>query len=335
VRLSKLFAAVVALLLVPAVAAAHEVRPAMIEIVERGDGTADVAWKQPSKGLLVVPLVPSISGGLIDRPPDSVEAATNFEIRKWKRVDLHGQGLDRRVVTIRGLDQTITDTLVLIRLKDGNETQTVLTPAEPQLTISGRSGAAVPAYLLLGIEHILTGIDHLLFVFGLVLLSTGWRQLWRTITAFTIAHSITLALTALRLISVNPGLIEAMVAFSILFLAVELVREQRGERGLTQRRPWIVAFGFGLLHGAAFAGALKEIGLPDGSIAASLFLFNLGVETGQLLFVGLVLALLALLRRVRLPAAAPALARATATYATGSFSTFWFLERMHAALWIA
>lgn len=326
---------VFALLLGPLAAQAHEVRPAMIEITERADGRADVVWKQPSRGLLVVPLVPSISGGLLDRAPDSVEAATNFEIRKWRGVDLKGQGLGGRIVAVKGLDQTITDTLVLIHLKSGDETQAVLTPSEPQLTINGHAGAAVPAYFVLGIGHILTGIDHLLFVFGLLLLSAGWRQLLRTVTAFTVAHSITLALTALKLVSVNPALIEAMVAWSILFLAVELVRNQQGKDGLTQRKPWIVAFGFGLLHGAAFAGALKEIGLPEGNITASLFLFNLGVEAGQLVFVGIALTVLWLLRRVRLPQAAPRLAWTATAYAIGSFSTFWFLERMHAALGIA
>lgn len=177
----------------------------------------------------------------------------------------------------------------------------------------------------------MSGADHLLFVFGLLLLSSGWRQLLRTITAFTVAHSVTLALTALKLVSVNPQLIEAMVAYSILFLAMELIRKQRGIHGITQRQPWIVAFGFGLLHGAAFAGALKEIGLPEHNIPASLFLFNVGVEIGQLIFVAVVLALLWLLSRLRWPAASPRFALTAASYAIGSFATFWFLERLHTA----
>ena len=323
--------AILALLLAAPVHA-HEVRPAYLELTERANGKLDVLWKQPSQGMLVVPIRPVISGGLLNRKPDSVETAVNFEVRRWQGVDLGRQGLNHREVRIAGLDQTITDTLVLIHFRNGDQGQQVLTPAAPAFTIDAHSGAAVPAYLKLGIEHILTGIDHLLFVFGLLLLSAGWRQLLKTITAFTLAHSITLAATALKLIEVNPGLIEAMVAYSILFLAVELVRKQRGKQGLTQRQPWLVAFGFGLLHGAAFAGALKQIGLPEGNIPASLLLFNVGVEIGQLLFVGAAILALAGLARLRWPAATPRLAWTGASYAIGSFAMFWFLERLHAAL---
>lgn len=313
-------------------ACAHEVRPAFLEITARADGKADVTWKQPSIGMLVVPLRPRISGGLIDGKASRVESATNFEIRHWDGVDIGTNGLNGREVRVDGLDQTITDTLVLIHLANGDEESRVLTPGEPTMTIDAHAGAAVPAYLVLGIEHILTGIDHLLFVFGLLLLSSGWRQLLRTITAFTIAHSITLALTALHVMALDPALVEAMVAWSILFLAVELVRKQRGADGLTQRQPWLVAFGFGLLHGAAFAGALKQIGLPQGNIPASLFLFNVGVEIGQLLFVAAVMAALWGLKRLRWPAATPRIAWTAASYAIGSFSFFWFLERLHAVI---
>ncbi|MDE2404553.1 MAG: HupE/UreJ family protein [Sphingomonadales bacterium] len=312
--------------------AAHEVRPAYLEISERRDGRIDVLWKQPSIGLQAVALRPEIDGGLLNHAPDSVEDAENFELRRWRGLDLGKAGLDGRAVRIAGLERTITDVLVLVHLRNGDEEQHVLTPSAPVFAVNAHAGAAVPAYLKLGVMHILTGIDHLLFVFGLLLLSAGWRQLLRTITAFTVAHSITLALTALKLVSVNPQLIEAMVAYSILFLAVELVRKARGVEGITQRQPWIVAFGFGLLHGAAFAGALKEIGLPEGNIQASLFLFNVGVELGQLAFVAVVSALLWALSRLRWPTAAPRLAWATASYAIGSFAMFWFLERLHTAL---
>ncbi len=332
-----------ALLLVAAAAgtaSAHEVRPAYLELIERADGKADITWKQPSAGLMVVAIKPRITGGLTERKADYVGTAENFELRRWLGVDLEGDGLSGRKIEIAGLDKTITDTLVLIRLKNGDDISQVLSATNPAMTIDGRSGAAVPAYLLLGIEHILTGVDHLLFVFGLLLLSSGWRQLLKTITAFTIAHSITLAATALKLIEVNPQLIEAMVAYSILFLAVELIRKQRGNEELTQRYPWVIAFAFGLLHGAAFAGALKQIGLPEGNIPLSLFVFNVGVETGQLIFVAFVMVVLAGLRRVPLPSAAPRTtvyrhAWTAASYAIGSFATFWFLERLHTAFEVA
>ncbi len=313
-------------------AAAHEVRPAFLEVTERADGKVDVLWKQPSIGLIAVALNPEISGGLLDRAPDGISAAENWEIRQWHGLNLKGSGLDGRVVRIAGLERTITDTLVIVHLKDGDDEQQVLTPAAPSFAINTHAGAAVSAYLFLGINHILTGIDHLLFVFGLLLLSSGYKQLLRTVTAFTVAHSITLALTALKLISVKPALIEAMVAYSILFLAVELVRKQQGKDGLTLRQPWLVAFGFGLLHGAAFAGALKEIGLPQHAIPQSLFLFNLGVEIGQLMFVTLAIAAIWLLKRFRWPPAAPRIAWTVASYAIGSFAMVWFLERLHVAL---
>jgi hydrogenase/urease accessory protein HupE len=313
-------------------ACAHEVRPAYLEITERRDGHADLIWRQPSQGALAVALRPAISGGLTDRAPDRLQQSHNVVTAQWRSVDLHEHGLDGREVRIEGLDCTITDALVIVHLASGDTIQQILTPASPNFTIDARAGAAVWAYLRLGIEHILTGVDHLLFVFGLILLSANFRSLLKTITAFTVAHSITLALTALKLLSLKPELVEAMVAFSILFLAVELVRQRRGEIGLTLRHPWIIAFGFGLLHGAAFAGALKEIGLPEGNIPAALFLFNVGVEIGQLLFVSLVCGLLWALRRVALPEWTPAVARTVAIYGIGSFSMFWFLERLQLAV---
>jgi hydrogenase/urease accessory protein HupE len=332
VSLRLFLAALLLALGLAAPAAAHEVRPAYLEITEHADGKADVLWKQPSQGQLAVAIAPKISGGLLARTPDTTQSATGFEMSRWRGVELRGQGLNGRTVRIAGLDRTITDTLVLVRLKDGDELQQVLTPAAPDFTIDAHAGMAVPAYLVLGIEHILTGIDHLLFVFGLLLLSSGWRQLLKTITAFTVAHSITLALTALKLIQVDPLLIEALVAYSIIFVGVELMRKYRDEHGLTQRQPWLVAFGFGLLHGAAFAGALKDIGLPEGNVPAALFLFNLGVEIGQLIFVAFVMAAIWLLKRIRWPDAAPRLGWVAASYAIGSFAMFWFFERLQTAL---
>lgn len=327
-----LLAAALLALGIAAPAAAHEVRPAYLEITERANGKADVLWKQPSQGLLVVAIWPEISGGLLARAPDSTQATESFEMRRWRALDLKGAGLEGREVRIIGLDRTITDTLVLVRLRNGDQVQHVLSPTAPAFTIDARAGAAVPAYLVLGIEHILGGIDHLLFVFGLLLLSSGCRQLLKTITAFTVAHSITLALTALKLVEVNPELIEALVAYSIIFLAVELMRKYHGKIGITQRQPWLVAFGFGLLHGAAFAGALKEIGLPEGNIPASLFLFNLGVEIGQLIFVAVVAGVIWGFKRFRWPAIAPRAGWVTGSYAIGSFAVFWFFERLHVAL---
>jgi hydrogenase/urease accessory protein HupE len=184
----------------------------------------------------------------------------------------------------------------------------------------------VAAYLTLGIEHILTGFDHLSFVLCLVLLVSGRLKLLKTITAFTIAHSITLAAAALGYVHVSSPLIESLVALSIVFVAVELTRSWKGHQGITTRYPWLIAFTFGLLHGFAFAGSLADIGLPPHNIPGALLLFNCGVEIGQLLFVGAVLAIIAVLR---LRYAAPANSgRWLVPYAVGTLASYWMFERI-------
>ena len=314
----------------PGSAWAHEVRPAYLQLTERPDGRLDVLWKQPSAGQVGVRLDPEISGGLLNRRPSTISAAANFEIKTWIGIDPGKQGLKGRTVAIAGLERTITDALLVVQLANGDRIQEVLHPISPSLTISStHSGVAVPAYLVLGVNHILTGFDHLMFVLGLLLLVRSLPTLLKTITAFTIAHSITLAATSLGVLHVTPSLVEAMVAMSIVFLAVELARARRGETGLTIRFPWLIAFTFGLLHGAAFAGALAEIGLPKDAIPMSLFLFNVGVEIGQLTFVGAVLAVIWLIRR--LPKPLPAWSHAVPAYAIGAAAAFWFIERLHTA----
>jgi len=312
-------------------AVAHEVRPAFFQITERADGRYDVLWKQPSQGNLAVRLVPRISGGVLEKPPSQVESAVSFQIQIWRDLDLGPSGLDGRTLEVEGLAQTITDVLVSVSLADGTDIQKVLRPSAPTVALHlGRTGVAVPAYLTLGVEHILIGIDHLFFVLMLVLLVRRGAMLIKTITAFTVAHSITLAATTLDLIAVHPATIEALVALSIVFVAVELVHHYRGRDGLTTRYPWVIAFTFGLLHGSAFAGALSEIGLPPNAIPLSLLLFNVGVEIGQLLFVALILGFIWLM--ARLPRPLPVWSRWLAPYAVGIAGAFWFFERLEAAL---
>ncbi len=312
-------------------ASAHEVRPALLQITERPNGHYDVLWKRPSMGSMAVHLVPAISGGVLNRAPSSIETASNFQLLVWRNLDSGPDGLDGRTVQIDGLSQTITDVLVAVTLNDGSSVQQILDPRNPSLTLHLRNnGITVPAYLTLGIEHILTGVDHLSFVFGLMLLVPRRMALIKTITAFTVAHSITLAATALHAITVRPAVIEALVALSIVFVAVEVVHHYRGRNGLTMRYPWLIAFTFGLLHGSAFAGALAQIGLPRQAIPSSLLLFNIGVELGQLMFIGAVLCVGWAL--CKLPRKLPAWARWVPPYAIGSCSAFWFLERLHMAL---
>lgn len=311
-------------------AAAHEVRPALLQLTERADGRYDILWKQPTAGAVAVHLLPRLSGVLPDRAPTDVRAAPDFRILQWRGLDLGPAGLAGRTLAIDGLGQTMTDVLVAITRASGDSRTTVLHPRDPPLTLAGAArGADVAAYGVLGIEHILTGADHLCFVLGLLLLVSCRRTLILTITAFTLAHSITLAATTLHLITVQPALIEALVALSILFVAVELARAGRGRDTLAGRYPWVIAFAFGLLHGAAFAGALADIGLPPDAIPQSLFLFNVGVECGQLLFVAGVLGVARLLGAIA--GTWPAGVRAVPAYAIGALSVFWLLERLHDA----
>jgi hydrogenase/urease accessory protein HupE len=197
-------------------------------------------------------------------------------------------------------------------------------PPEWPITITG-----IRTYVRLGVEHILFGIDHLLFVLCLLLLVRDIRRLLGTITAFTLAHSITLAAATLGFVRVSATPVEATIALSIVFLASELVRGEAGRSAVTRSYPWLVAFSFGLLHGLGFAGALAEIGLPQGEIPLALFAFNVGVELGQLAFITAVLLLARLVRVVplRLPAWAPD----TAGYAIGAMASFWVFSRLAAA----
>ena len=197
------------------------------------------------------------------------------------------------------------------------------------MTVSGpRSLLAVAAeYAILGFDHILSGLDHLLFVFGLTLIVGGGWRLVKTITAFTLAHSVTLALSTFGLVRVSQAPVEAVIAMSIVFLARELMLQKQGRPGLTSRAPWLVAFMFGLLHGFGFAGALREIGLPQGDVPMALLAFNLGVEAGQLLFVALILAAIWLLRRLSNRTLPPWLGQVPAC-AIGSIAAFWMIERL-------
>jgi hydrogenase/urease accessory protein HupE len=307
---------------------AHEIRPAYLRITEDSQHRLTIFWKRPAMGDVLVRLVPHLSGvDLGDRQAEE-EAAPGFLIALWKDVPLDPPDLSGRTLSIEGLDRTITDVLVSIRDANGNELQRILKPDDAALTIDFAKprGLPVPAYLELGVEHILTGIDHLMFVLGLMLLVKGRWALLRAITAFTVAHSLTLAGTALGLVRVDARIIEALVALSIVFLAVELVRSYRGRTGLAVRYPWLIAFTFGLLHGFAFAGALADVGLPANAIPLSLFLFNVGVEAGQLLFVATVLAV-AWGAKYLLPPF-PHWMRWVAPYGIGSFSGFWLIERL-------
>ena len=226
-------------------------------------------------------------------------------------------------IHISGLSATLTDVMVRIDRANGESSNHLLRPESPTLDLADQAAPAL-SYLVIGIEHLIFGIDHVLFVVGLVLFIRDPWMLLKTITAFTVSHSITLALSVLGWVSLQQGPVEAVIALSILFLARELVQEESQRSRLTMIRPWIMAFIFGLLHGLGFAGALSDVGLPEDSLWLALLLFNVGIEIGQDVFVGLVLSLKRAFRQLAI--VWPLWALRLPGYAVGIAGAFWTLE---------
>jgi hydrogenase/urease accessory protein HupE len=307
---------------------AHEVRPAYLELREGAPGSFDVLFKTPMLGDLRLALGVAFSGRVEPVTPVLSRVTDDAMVQTW-RVRAT-DALPGQQVRIVGLENTVTDALLRVESVDGRSWVQRLTPESPRATIPApRSGSGVAAtYLRLGVEHILLGYDHLLLVLGLILIAASTRQLVMAITAFTAAHSITLAAAVLGVVHVPPKPVEAVIALSIAFVAVEIVRAREGKAGAAARAPWLVAFAFGLLHGFGFAGALSEIGMPEGHIPAALLFFNLGVEAGQLLFVAAVMVSTALVRLIRLPL--PRWAALAPPYVIGSVAMFWVLQRIAA-----
>jgi hydrogenase/urease accessory protein HupE len=303
---------------------ADELRPGYLELTQKTSTMWNMVWKAPVKGGLAtnaVPALPKICTATTPRR-ELVNGSVVATSTVTCTAPLVGQKIG-----LRGLDATFTDALVRIAPLGRPVQAARLTPAESMAEVATRpvSAQVAKTYFVLGVEHILTGYDHLLFVVSLVLLLVGGWQVAKTVTAFTVAHSITLIATSLHLISVPRQPVEICIALSIIFLAVEIVKAKPGAPRLSERIPWAVAFAFGLLHGFGFAGALAEIGLPEGEVPVALLTFNLGVETGQLVIVGAGLFFLAAMRRfasTKLPATRIAL-----SYGIGSIAAFWFIER--------
>jgi hydrogenase/urease accessory protein HupE len=319
----------IAILLVAArETSAHEVRPAFLELSETAANQFLMTWKVPALGdfrLGIAPRLPSscqLAGGL-----STMQAGGAFIEHGRVNCSL---GLAGQTIAIDRLDATMTDVLVRIQTADGTVRSARLTPSSPSFIVPAQAGplSVLSAYIGLGIEHILFGVDHLLFVLCLLLLVRGIRSLLATVTAFTLAHSITLAAATLGFIRVPAAPVEATIALSIVFLATELVRGD-APRSVARLYPWLVAFIFGLLHGLGFAGALAEVGLPNGEIPLALFAFNVGVELGQLAFVAAVLSVVRLVHV--LPLRVPTWAPRAAGYAIGSIAAFWVFSRLVAA----
>ena len=307
---------------------AHEVRPAYLELRQSGSETYDVLWKVPGRGEeerfgLYVEL-PAACTTLA--PPRSFFINNAFTDRWTVRC---AGGLTDGTIHVAGLASTVTDVLVRLERLDGRSQVLRLTPSAPSFVVEAAPGRlrVATTYLRLGIDHILLGVDHLLFVLGLVLVlivPNRWMLL-KTITSFTVAHSITLAVATLGYASAPVPPLNAAIALSVLFLGPEIVRHRRGETSLAIRQPWMAAFAFGLLHGFGFAGGLSSIGLPQGEIPVALLLFNVGVEVGQIGFVALVLLLTRSFRTLEIRW--PRWVELVPAYAVGSLGAFWTIQR--------
>ncbi len=304
-------------------AMAHEVNPAFLELTESDAGQFDVVWKQPIKDgrrLKLDPVFPEDC----EATPMTLEGAVGAVVSRWT-LDC---ALDEGEIRIDGLERTLTDVFVRIHRQDGTIVSTVLKPAAASFQLGqAESGAPLLAYFRIGVDHIIFGYDHLLFVLGLCLLVRP-SQLLLTVTAFTLAHSITLGLSTLAGVTLPGPPVESVIALSLILLAREAITLQRGGTSLTSQFPWAIAFGFGLIHGFGFAGALADIGLPRDQEVWALLLFNLGVEAGQVAFV----AALAALALVMTYLARHWLGRGkvAAAYLVGVAGTVWLVERVTA-----
>jgi hydrogenase/urease accessory protein HupE len=311
-------------LLMAAPAYAHESRPGYLELREVSDGNYEVLWKQPAVGDLVLRLNPvfpescTLTGADRQLLPGAMSTRLTLSCPG---------GLAGKTIRIAGLEDTLTSVLVRVYHRDGSEETHLVHPTVPFVTIRGSAGWAERArsYLQLGIEHIMLGVDHLLFVLGLLLIIKDRWMLVKTVSAFTVAHSITLAVATLGYASIPAPPLNAAIALSILFLGPEIVRSWRGQTSLTIRQPWVVAFAFGLLHGFGFASGLTATGLPRGEIPLALLLFNVGVEIGQLGFVCLILLLERSFRQLEIHW--PVWVAHGPGYVVGSLGAFWTIQR--------
>jgi hypothetical protein len=280
------------------VSSAHEVRPAMLDIRQLAPSGYSIVWKRPALGDISTHLSPRLSNGWLDPPPRDQYSSGSFLIERWSVTDAPARALDQANLRIEGLQGTLIDVLVRVTFLDGRRIEAIVRPEHPifAFDIAQANGADRWQFMRLGMQHILTGPDHLLFVLGLLLIAQGGWLLVRAISGFTVAHSITLAIATLWRIDLPVSLLNMLVALSIVFLALELMRSRRGGTSLSLREPMIPAFAFGLLHGLAFATALATLDFEGVDLFRALLQFNVGVEIGQLAFVGAVITLVQVLR---------------------------------------
>ena len=307
---------------------AHEIRPAYLSVEEKPNSNIDVLWKLPKKAdveLKLKPIFPEFCDQVVSPTFSSVSGAT---LQKW--AIKCSRSLRGSSIAVRGLEATLTDVLVRFQSLEGDifvgrlipSASSMIIPTDPSLS------SLVVTYFLLGLEHIWGGFDHLLFVLALLLIISNTRMLVYTITAFTLAHSLTLLLATLGVVVFNQNAVEIFIALTLVFLACEIIQKHRGKSDLWARSPWIIALIFGLVHGFGFAGALGEIGVPTGHIPISLLFFNLGVEAGQLLFIALTTCAGLLIRKL-VNGKKWRRIEVTLAYGIGALSAYWVFDRFY------
>ena len=311
------------------VAWGHALEPGYLEIREIDQALYAVVWKKPAVAGAPMPIAARLPASCDPRMADGLSWDGTAYYARWTATC--ADGIAGGEVAIAGLDQTSTDVLVRILFADGTTRTQRLTPTSTSFVVAAQPGSLEIArtYFGFGVEHILLGIDHLLFVLALLILVKGTRRLVATVTAFTLAHSMTLAGATLGWVYMPGPPLEAAIALSIAFVAAEIVHGRQGRPGLTERYPWVIAFTFGLLHGFGFAGALTQVGLPQVEVPLALLFFNIGVEVGQLVFIAAVFAVLWIFRLVVRHARLPEVqgAPALSAYLIGGLAMFWVVER--------
>lgn len=318
--------AIASLFLIAQPAHADELRPGYLEFTQKSDVDWTLIWKAPMRGGVTPATQPILPKGCTAKG-DPLRTMGEMAVISTFTVACTG-AVAGQSIGLSNFTAAQTDVLVRVAPRDRPVQALRLTAAEPSVEIAAKPDAwqVARTYFVIGVEHIVFGYDHLLFVVALVLLLTGFRTIAIAVTAFTVAHSITLIGTTLGFLGLPQRPVEAIIALSIVFLAVEIVKKKDGAPRLSERVPWVVAFLFGLLHGFGFAGALKEIGLPESDVPTALLTFNLGVEAGQLLIVAATIAWLQTLRRLQPTATQPVIR--IASYAIGAVASMWLLERV-------
>ena len=316
----------VALLAAAPDVSAHETRPAFLQVKETAPHRYDVLWRTPLNAGMRLPIALQFPDGVRNVTGPALEELTDSLLER-RVIDAGAAGLAGRRIQFAGLQGTITDVLVRVKLLDGRHWTTIVRPSQAWFEMASPQGSLAVAgdYAMHGIRHILFGVDHLLFVLGLLLIVQSRWMLLKTVTAFTVSHSITLGIATLGYANAPVVPLNAAIALSILFLGPEIVRRWRGESSVTIRRPWLVAFLFGLLHGFGFASALTGAGLPRAELPLALLSFNVGVEFGQVAFVLMVVLLERSFRQLEIRW--PPWVEALPGYAVGSLGAFWTIQR--------